>query len=446
MSSARTRLHEALLHPTAQLVQQSQQLIARAGHSERASADLERHLRAAQTLLAHVQRLAVPAAAAASESAGAARFEQTFSRLRPGARSAPEPLHAGTLLIVDDDVMNRDVLMRQLVRAGYSVFTAASGKEGLEQMRLHDFDLVLLDVMMPEMDGLQVLEHIRKEPSLNAIPVVMISALDEIDGVVRCIERGAADYLAKPFDPLLLRTRVAAPLQIHQLRQDLRRAEDELIQNRASIDTLLKSIAPGPLSEDIRRGERTACAHYSDVTAVVVRIDGIDAIAARYGPEETIARVHEMLAILEQCSRTKGLEFVRATESCYTAIVGAPEWREDHAEAAADYALSVLQATEARSQGSTDGPGVRIGINTGALTAGVAGSERLVFGTWGDAVGTADAIARQAPAAKIYVSAATCARLKDQFDVGSPGTIEVPGHGHLRAYLLTGRKLPAAVP
>jgi CheY-like chemotaxis protein/signal transduction histidine kinase len=445
ISSARIRLHEGLLQPTAQIVRQSQELLAKAGTSERASADLERQLRAAQTLFALVEKLAAPPVAS-SESAGPTRFEQTFSRLHPGVGQARETLHAGTLLIVDDDAMNRDVLTRQLVREGYSVFTAASGKDGLEQLRLHDFDLVLLDVMMPGMDGVEVLEHIRNDPSLRGIPVVMISAFDEIDGVVRCIERGAADYLAKPFDPLLLRTRVAAPLQIHQLTQDLRRAEDELIQNRASIDALLRSVAPRPLAEGVKRGERTACAHYSDVTAVVAQIDGVDAIAARCGPEETIERVNETLSILEQCSRTKDLEFVRAAERCYTAIVGAPEWQEDHAEEAAEYALRVLRAMEALSGEATDRPTVRIGVNTGALTAGVAGGDRLIFGMWGDAVSTADAIARQAPAGRIYVSAATCARLKEKFDVGSPGTIEVPGHGHLRAYLLTGRKLPAAVP
>ncbi len=207
----------------------------------------------------------------------------------------------------------------------------------------------------------------------------------------------------------------------------------------------MRSVAPRPLSDGFKRGERSACAHYSDVTAVVARIDGVDAIAARCGPAETIECVDETLGILEQCSRTKDLEFVRAAERSYTAIVGAPEWREDHAEAAADYALSVLQAMEAHSQEGTDRPTVRIGVNTGALTAGVAGGDRLVFGMWGDAVSTADAIARQAPAGRIYVSAATCARLNEKFDIGTPATIEVPEHGHLRAFLLTARKLPSAV-
>jgi CheY-like chemotaxis protein len=438
VDTIRGRLHEELLRPTTTLVEQLQQLLANAGDSERASMDLERQLGATRKLLALVQQLALPSAPAteASERAG---FERVFNRLRPSPQPAIGVLNAGTLLVVDDNAMNRDLLTRQLVREGYSVFTAASGKEALEKLRLHDFDLILLDVMMPEMDGLQVLEHIQRDPVLSGIPAVMISALDEIDGVARCIEKGAVDYFAKPFDPVLLRARVSATLQSHRLRQDLRRAEDELAQSRTSIDELVRSVVPRPLADGLERGERSMSAQYPDVTAVVARLEGLDAIAARCGPDETIARVNETLAILEQCSGEKGLEIVRATERSYIAIVGAPQWREDHAQVAADYALDLLQAIQKRS-GGADHPEIRIGLNTGALMAGVAGGDRLVFGMWGDAVSTADAIACQTPADSIRVSAATCAKLTEKFDVGSPTVIEVPGHGHLRSYLLTGRK------
>ena len=440
----RGRLHEALLHPTAALVEQSQQLLAKASNSERASADLERQVGAARKLLALVQQLALPPVPAA-ETSERAGFERVFNRLRPSAQPAIGALHAGTLLVVDDNAMNRDLLTRQLVREGYGVFTAASGKEALEKLRLHDVDLILLDVMMPEMDGIQVLEHIQRDPVLCEIPAVMISALDEIDSVARCIEKGAVDYFAKPFDPVLLRARVSATLQVRQLRQDLRRVEDELAQNRTSIDELIRSVVPRPLSDGYKRGERSVCAHYADVTAVVARLEGLDAIASRCGPAETIARVSETLAIFEQCSRAKGLEIVRASDRSYTAIVGAPEWREDHAQVAADYALELLQAIKAGSEQAADRPEIRIGLNTGTLIAGVAGSDRLVFGMWGDAVNTADAIACQATGGKIHVSAATCAKLNEQFDVGSPTVIEVPGHGHQRTYVLSGRKVSPAV-
>ncbi len=113
------------------------------------------------------------------------------------------------LLVVDDNDDNRYTLTRRLKRQGYdNVATAEHGRQALELMAARRFDLVLLDVMMPEMDGLEVLETMKSDPALRCIPVVMISALDELDSVARCVELGAEDYLTKPFNPTHLRDRV----------------------------------------------------------------------------------------------------------------------------------------------------------------------------------------------------------------------------------------------
>ena len=117
------------------------------------------------------------------------------------------------LLVVDDNDDNRYTLTRRLKRQGYdNVATAEHGRQALELMAARRFDLVLLDVMMPEMDGLEVLETMKSDPALRRIPVVMISALDELDSVARCVELGAEDYLTKPFNPTHLRDRVRACL------------------------------------------------------------------------------------------------------------------------------------------------------------------------------------------------------------------------------------------
>jgi serine phosphatase RsbU (regulator of sigma subunit) len=120
--------------------------------------------------------------------------------------------------VVDDVEANRDVLARRLRQQGHRVEIAQNGREALGRMREADFDLVLLDIMMPEMDGYQVLERLRADPALGHIPVIMISAVDEIDSVVRCIELGAADYLPKPFNSVLLKARVGATLARKRLR------------------------------------------------------------------------------------------------------------------------------------------------------------------------------------------------------------------------------------
>lgn len=126
------------------------------------------------------------------------------------------------LLVVDDNEDNRYTLTRRLQREGYANLTsAADGRQALELLGARSFDLVLLDVMMPDLNGYEVLERMRADNRLRHIPVIMISALDEIDSVIRCIELGAEDYLSKPFNPTLLRARVGASLEKKRLRDEL---------------------------------------------------------------------------------------------------------------------------------------------------------------------------------------------------------------------------------
>jgi two-component system, cell cycle response regulator len=124
----------------------------------------------------------------------------------------------GTVLVVDDDPVNRAILQRGLERQGHRVRTAEDGRQAVEMLASEPVDVVLLDVLMPEMDGYAVLERMKADDRLRDIPVVVVSALDEMESVVRCIEMGAEDYLPKPFDPTLLRARINAGLAKKRLR------------------------------------------------------------------------------------------------------------------------------------------------------------------------------------------------------------------------------------
>ena len=160
----------------------------------------------------------------------------------PGGLGRGEGMSDGTvepitpiprLLVVDDNEDNRYTLILRLELEGYQdIATADDGQAALELLRTQPFDLVLLDVMMPNVDGYQVLEQLRAEGRLHNLPVIMISALNELDSVVRCIELGAVDYLSKPFDPVLLKARVGASLEKKRLRDAVRdhlaRIEEEL--------------------------------------------------------------------------------------------------------------------------------------------------------------------------------------------------------------------------
>lgn len=135
-----------------------------------------------------------------------------------GTSSPPERGGGGRILVVDDNEMNRDLLSRRLRQQGHTVSVAENGRQALERIASEELDLVMLDIMMPELDGYQVLDRMRSDGTLDRLPVVMISAVTEIESVVRCIELGATDYLPKPFNTVLLKARVGATLEKKRLR------------------------------------------------------------------------------------------------------------------------------------------------------------------------------------------------------------------------------------
>ena len=161
----------------------------------------------------------------------------------------------GHILVVDDNESNRDMLSRRLRRSGYDVDVAVDGRQALEMIYNGNFDLVLLDIMMPEINGYEVLERLKSDEAFRHVPVLMISAVDDMDSVVRCIELGADDYLPKPFNPTLLKARVQASLSRKRLhdREQLyaRSLEQELEIGRRIQRSFLPLVVPQPDGWDI---------------------------------------------------------------------------------------------------------------------------------------------------------------------------------------------------
>ncbi len=166
--------------------------------------------------------------------------EQKSAAKKAGAGELSPGTAQGFLLVVDDVEANREVLSRRLERQGYGVAVAENGRQALEMLRADTFDLVLLDIMMPEMDGYEVLQRLKADDTHQHLPVIMISALHEMDSVVRCIEMGAEDYLCKPFDPTLLKARIGACLEKKRGRDRETRLFEQLQQNYKQLQELEK--------------------------------------------------------------------------------------------------------------------------------------------------------------------------------------------------------------
>jgi CheY-like chemotaxis protein len=169
---------------------------------------------------------------------------------------APAEPRYGHLLVVDDVETNRDYLSRRLVRQGYQVGMAEEGKEALERLQTESFDLVLLDIMMPVMDGYETLERLKANPDLNHIPVIMLTALDDLESVVRCIEMGAEDYLPKLPNEVLLQARIGACLEKKRLRdQEIAYLRDVAHVTDAAAGVEAGEFNPDVLAETARRDD-----------------------------------------------------------------------------------------------------------------------------------------------------------------------------------------------
>ncbi len=217
-------------------------------------------------------------------------------------------IHSSSVLVVDDIEMNRDMLCSLLEADGHKASVAENGRLALELINAEPFDLVLLDVMMPEMDGYQVLEHLKSDHVLRDIPVIVLSALDEIDSVVRCIELGAEDYLPKPFNPILLRARIGACLEKKRLRDQEIRLRSELQEWNKNLEKRvqeqvtqlerlgrLKRFFSPQLAELIVSGdaEDPLKTHRRELTVVFLDLRGFTAFAETAEPEEVMGVLHE---------------------------------------------------------------------------------------------------------------------------------------------------------
>ncbi len=340
------------------------------------------------------------------------------------------------ILVVDDNEVNRDLLTRRLQRQGHHVSVAPDGFEALELMRSHDFDLVLLDIMMPQMNGYQVLEHLKADEKLRYIPVIMISAVDDIDSIVRCIELGAEDYLSKPFNPVLLKARISACLEKKRLRDQEQAYISKLAEEQGKAERLLLNILPKAIAERLKQGESTIADSFADVTVMFADLAGFTKLSAHLSPAELVELLNEIFSAFDQLAEQYGLEKIKTIGDAYMVVGGLPTPRPDHADAIAQMALDMLDAISKVITKDGQTLSLRIGINTGPVEAGVIGTKKFTYDLWGDTVNTASRMESHSPIGKIQITRETYELIKDKFECEYQGKIMVKGKGEMDVWYL----------
>jgi adenylate cyclase len=293
---------------------------------------------------------------------------------------SPSSSQAGTVLIADDNRVNRLLLGRGLEGEGHTVVFAEHGTEALDLLRSRKFDLVLLDVLMPELDGYGVLEQLQGDPHLRDIPVVVTSALDEIDSVVRCLEMGAEDYLTKPVNPVLLNARISASLEKKRLRDQQRE--------------LISKFATKEVAEDLLMSGFSLGGKYVDASAMFCDIRSFTTIAEARDPAETIELLNDYYTLMMDAISGENGIVNQMVGDGLMAIFGAPVPRDDHRREAVLAARQMIEMVGLfnQEQAARDKVQIQIGVGiaSGPVIAGYTGTQhRATYTCVGDTVNVA---------------------------------------------------------
>lgn len=288
--------------------------------------------------------------------------------------------NTGLLLVVDDNKVNRLLLCRSLEQQGYRVEMAENGLVALEMMHDKPYDLVLLDIEMPEMNGYQVLEKATSDLQLRDIPIIITSALEELDSVVKCIEMGAEDYLIKPVNPVLLRARIGACLDKKRLRDQQRE--------------LIRKFATSEVATDLETSGFALGGKIVDATVMFSDIRSFTTIAESQTPDETIELLNTYYTLMFEAISDQGGVVNQMVGDGLMAIFGAPLPLPEHCTHAVKAALDMIDMIQLlnadRAAQKKIEIHIGIGIASGKVIAGYTGTmRRATYTCVGDTVNLA---------------------------------------------------------
>ena len=339
--------------------------------------------------------------------------------------------NAPAILVVDDSDDNRYTLTQRLEREGYTdVAVACDGAEALRHLAERRCDLVLLDVMMPELDGIETLAAMKADPALRHIPVVMISAVTDLERVVRCIELGAEDYLPKPFNRVLLRARVGACLEKKRLRDQEQAHLGEIERQRSRLNELLHAILPDAAVTELEATGAVQPRRHTDVAILVCDIAGFTAYCDANSAELAVANLQHLVEKFETLAESSRLEKLKTVGDALIATAGLLAPHPDPVMAALDCAFALIEA-------ALNGPArweLRCGLHVGPVVAGVVGRSKFSFDIWGDTINVAARLAGVNKTRCVHLSETAWRQIASRYVCEPLGPIELRGKGQLPVF------------
>lgn len=360
----------------------------------------------------------------------------------------------GKVLIVDDKEANVLLLDRILRGAGYtSIASTMNPLEVCELHRKNRYDLILLDLQMPGMDGFQVMEGLKEIETEGYLPVLVITA--QPDQKLRALKTGAKDFISKPFDIAEVLVRVYNMLEVRLLHLETKKLYDRVVAEQKMSERLLLNVLPQAVAERLKKPSGVIAGSllevigdsflpliadsFADVTVLFADLVGFTKFSAGVNPEKLVALLNEIFSGFDSIADNRGLEKIKTIGDAYMAVAGIPVPAADHAARAAHMALDMMDALDAFNRRNDYTLQMRIGINSGAVVAGVIGKRKFIYDLWGDTVNIASRMESDGVAGRIQVTDSTRQQLSEPFMFEERGVIDVKGKGEMHTWFLNGR-------
>jgi adenylate cyclase len=322
----------------------------------------------------------------------------------------PDPLRQhGRLLIVDDNPNSRRYLEHVFRRQGHEVAAVADGQAALDRIAQDSFDVVLLDLVMPGLSGFDVLDQLKANPATRQLPVIVISALNEVDSVIRCIARGADDYLSRPFNQLLLTARVGACLEKKRLL-------DRQAHNLKTIDRLLHAIVPAEVVPELKDTQTLRPRRHERVGVLFLDIVGFTRYCDGHCPEEVVNRLQDLVLAFESVAAAHGVQKIKTIGDAFMAAAGLLQPDPNPVLTLVSCGQAMIDAAARLSAGRDSRWDVRIGIHAGPVVAGVLGRTQFAYDLWGDTVNKAARMESASEPGRITLSTEAWADVADRCD------------------------------
>jgi adenylate cyclase len=353
----------------------------------------------------------------------------------PSSPSPPGLRPRGRLLIVDDDPQTCALLVDLLAREGYALDQAGNGIQALERLVADPADLVLLDLNLPDMTGYEVLTRMKQDAHLRTIPVIIVSGWSEMDSILKGMQLGADDHLAKPFSALFLRNRIDACLERKRLQDELHHRIAQADSARSRAESLIGQALPAGIAARVLQGESLMAESHPAAAVLVARLTGLDALADGRKPERVMRAAGRILKALDRQATRHRLTRIHTAGALYVAAaLGEDAGR--NALHSAKAVIGMAGAVEKFNLRSKVPITFQAGLHCGPVVAGVSPGRALGYNLWGEAVRLAESLEQASVPGQILVSEAFRDGVGGQFKTRRRGFVRLRGRQRLPVWRL----------